>query len=57
MQELRIDEGDKVKQRDSGPISTEQASAISDGLYYYEQVSAITNSTFLIRLFLVQLQP
>ncbi|KAJ4787294.1 La-related protein [Rhynchospora pubera] len=36
-QEIRIEEGDKVKQRESGPISTEQASAISDGLYYYEQ--------------------
>jgi hypothetical protein len=49
MQEIKIDEDDKVKQRDSGPISMEQASAISDGLYYYEQVSASTNSTFLIR--------
>lgn len=53
MQELRIEDGDKVKQRESGPFLAEQESTINDGLYYYEQVAASTNSTFLIRLFLI----
>ncbi|XP_078151920.1 LA RNA-binding protein isoform X2 [Carex rostrata] len=36
-QELRIEDGDKVKQRESGPFLAEQESTINDGLYYYEQ--------------------
>lgn len=57
LQKIRIEEGDKVKQRGSGPILTEEAYAINDALYYYKQVGASTNSTFLIRLFLIKLQP
>ena len=36
LQKIRIEEGDKVKQRESGPILTEEAYAINDALYYYK---------------------